>query len=366
MDIHRVRFVDYKPHTVTALAFSHRLDSNLHIPSNLRLAVGRSNGDIEIWNPRHGWIHELTLLGARGRSIEGLSWAVDGKTLRLFLIGGSTSITEWDLTTQKPIANYDCNAGVIWSIDANKSGDQLCVGCDDGSVVVIDISGGPGILEHNLICQRQDLRVLSVSWYENDLIVGGCADGRVRCWDVGKSGSNQDFRNNGRLIGTMRVDKSKTESTLVWSVKVLAKRKWIISGDSTGSLKVWDLKNFTLLQSFKVHDADVLCLATDESESKLFSAGVDRKIHQYLLLVDSKKKTSKWTHNNSHLVHLNDVRSMITYEARGCNFLISGGVEKAIVIQLVSQFSEGKFNKLEAISQKPLLSFNYVHNLVVA
>lgn len=359
MDIHRCRFVDYTPHTIACTAFSHPSSLSQFASNDLRLAIGRTNGDIEIWNPKNNWSHELTLPGSRGRSIEGLCWSTtkDEPSPRLFSIGGSTYITEWDLTTGRPIINYDCNAGVIWSIDINQDGDKLAVGCDDGSAVIVDISGGPGSLEHDLICQRQDLRILSIKWYGNEKLVSGCADARLRCWSaIGET--------RGRLLGTMRVDKSKTESTLVWSVLVLPQKRQIVSGDSTGSIKFWDLDNFTLLQSFKVHEADVLCLAKDLTEEKLFSAGVDRKIHQFDLIIN-KNKTSKWVHSFSRLLHSNDVRSMAIYESKACNFLISGGAERSIVIQSVHQFHDGKYRKLTTSQQKPNVVINPSKRLII-
>ena len=78
MEVHRCRFVDYTPGMITALAFSHRSNETEVSPKQLRLAVGRSDGSIEIWNPRNSknkWLLESTILGGSGRSIEGLLWA---------------------------------------------------------------------------------------------------------------------------------------------------------------------------------------------------------------------------------------------------------------------------------------------------
>lgn len=340
MDIHRCRFVDYTPHTVTALAFSHASDASAVSPTGLRLAVGRSNGDIEIWNPRYNWTHELTLPGARGRAIEGLVWAhAAGENPRLFSIGGSTFITEWDLTTQRPKANYDCNAGVVWCVDVNEAGDKLAVGCDDGSVVIVDLSGGSGIMEHDIVCQRQDLRVLGIKWYGNDSLIGGCADGKVRCW-----AAKGEVR--GRLVSSMKVDKLKTESTLVWSIVTLPEKKQFVTGDSTGAVKFWDAENYTMLQGFTVHEADVLTLAKDVSGDKVFSAGIDRKIHQYAWLQNIKKKSSKWIHSYNRLLHLNDVRSLAFYGCKSYNFLVSGGVERSIIVQSAETFVNGPYKKI--------------------
>lgn len=342
MDIHRCRFVDYTPHTITSLAFSLRSFPEQSAPSDLRLAVGRSNGDIEIWNPRHNWTHDLTLAGSKGRSIEGLIWSssssdAENEPSRLFSIGGSTYITEWDLKTGRPLVNYDCNAGTIWSIDLTARGDKLAVGCDDGSVVVVDISGGVGSLEYDIICQRQDARVLSLKWNGNEQIVGGCADGRIRVWSYAKD-------TKGRILSTMRVDKSKTESTLVWTLEVLPNRNQLLSGDSTGHVKIWDLKFFSLMQSFKIHDADVLCIVSDVKEERFFSAGIDRKIHQYDLL--HAKSSTKWVHSFNRLLHSNDIRSMAITESKNFKALVSGGVERAITIQLIDNFQDSKYKKL--------------------
>ncbi|CAN3357041.1 U3 small nucleolar RNA-associated protein 4 [Diutina catenulata] len=321
MDVHRCRFVDYTPPTISSSCFDNA--GNLYI--------GRSNGQIEMWDPE-GWVHRTTIPGAKGTSCEGMVWA-DG---RLFSIGGSTYITEWDLDTLRPRVNYDCNAGVIWCIDTNPSETQLSVGCDDGSVVIVDIAGG--VIEHNSVGQRQDQRVMCLKWCGDDLIAGGCADGRIRVWQVAKG-------SRGRIVTTMRVDKSKTESTLVWSLCYLPQRKQVVSGDSTGSVKFWDVARGALLQSFAIHEADVLALAVDHSGEKLFSAGVDRKIHQFSLL--SKNKSTRWVHSFNRLLHANDVRTLALHG----DVLVSGGVERSIVAQSVSQFSDGEYKKMTVDQQ---------------
>ncbi|ODQ81025.1 hypothetical protein BABINDRAFT_160445 [Babjeviella inositovora NRRL Y-12698] len=356
MNIHRCRFVDYTPHTITSLAFSHKSSSAQFTPTNLRLAVGRANGGIEIWNGRQNWYHETTLQGGRGRSIEGVVWSLWNKdSPRLFSIGGSTVITEWNLKTGKPLANFDCNTGVIWSIAASENGEKLVVGCDDGSVVLVDISGGPGSVEFEGILQRQDSRVLSIAWIGNERVVGGCADGRIRVWSC--AGDDKY-----RLVSTMRVDKSKAESTLVWSVLVLPHQNQLVSGDSTGSVKFWDLEHFAMQQSFSVHDADVLCLTADFSGEKVFSAGIDRKIFNFNLLAD--KKAARWVNTSNRLLHANDVRTMASFESKNANFLVSGGVERSIVINSMTDFQDGPYRKLPPTPQTSPVGVNELERLV--
>ncbi|KAK9470637.1 quinon protein alcohol dehydrogenase-like superfamily [Dipodascopsis tothii] len=353
MNIQRCRFVDYAPHSITALAFSHESASaGERAPASLRLAVGRSNGDIELWNPRWGWVHEKTFKGGKNRSIEGLVWSRGDDGLRLFSIGGSTAVTEWDLETGLPLAHHDCNAGIVWSIAASPDGTSLGVGCDDGSVVVVDIAGGRGVLEHKRILQRQKSRVLSLAWRDATQVIGGCADGRVRIW-AAAAAPGAPAETAGRLVSTMRIDRATGEDTLVWSVLAIRNGKTIVTGDSTGSVKFWDATHFSLLQSFRAHAADVLCLAANRAGNTVFSAGVDRKIVKYAVVDD---KLSRWANMSSRLLHAHDIRALASYEAKGSSFLISGGVERTIVVNSIKNFADGLFRKIPIAPQRPCVA----------
>lgn len=116
MQIHRCRFVEYQPAAINALDFT---------PPTVkrsRLAVGRANGNIEIWDPSHNFRLEKTIPGGEGQSVESIAWAhqsiiVDqdeddtpeeieqqlkrqlSKPPRLFSSGLNPYIVEWDTTS---------------------------------------------------------------------------------------------------------------------------------------------------------------------------------------------------------------------------------------------------------------------------
>lgn len=320
MEIHRVRYTDYTPATVTALAFSH---TEAH-SRQLRLAVGRGNGDIELWTPRHQWVCELVLSGGRGRSAEAVVWALG----RLFLAGGSTVVTEWDLALGVPAQHVDCNAAVVWLLAANEDGTKLAAGCDDGLVVVFDVASG--LFEYSGVLPKCGARVLSLVWY-GEYVVGGCSDGRIRMWLAAQK----------LIVQTFRVDKLRTESTLVWSVAVCGSE--LVLGDSTGCVKFWDLEKRALVQLLSVHAADVLTLTV--ANNTVFSAGVDRKIQVFM------KPQGRWTNTGNRLVHALDVRAVAAHG--GAGLLVSGGAERTLVVSSVKGFVDGPFRKLAVTPQCP-------------
>lgn len=354
MDIHRCRFVPYLPSAINALAFSHPSSptSPGKGPSSLRLAIGRANGDIEIWNPLRGaWYQESVFRGAKDRSIEGLVWTQDpeevdksgniipGK-LRLFSIGYSTVVTEWDLGTGRPARHSAANYGEIWCTAAQPKGqvlkkprrpmgDQLqegesqiqdlAVGCADGAIVLFSTADND--LQFIRILARPSKkisRVLSLTFQNRHTIIAGHADSTIRIYDM----------RNGQQVRNMTLGagpKGGPKETLVWSVKCLFDGT-IVSGDSTGMLCFWDGKNYALLQRIKGHEADILDVAVSADGQSVFSGGMDRRTTLYRRTGSGRlEEGHRWAKMTHQRMHQNDVKAMATFETKGLSILVSGG-----------------------------------------
>jgi len=176
-------------------------------------------------------------------------------------------LTEWDILTGIPKQNLASNAGAIWSLDASPDGTSIALGCDDGSLILVDVEDGN--FEYSRSLERQNSRVLSLSWHPNgEILVGGCADATIRAWDT-KTGRiitqmkvNEAERPNRKQGKFMGVKRQRKMDTLIWAVKVTGDGV-VVSGDSSGSLKIWESKFWSLVESFRIHRSDILCLAVD-------------------------------------------------------------------------------------------------------
>jgi U3 small nucleolar RNA-associated protein 4 len=344
MDIHRCRFVLYPPSTINVLAFSHSQGRERRI-SDLRLAIGRANGDIEIWNPLNGaWLQETILRGGKDRSVDGLVWVKDPDevdrdghiipgNLRLFSVGYTTTVTEWDLEKGQPLRQTSGNHGEIWclaaqppilqgqkqvngsSTSAQWQGQHLVTGCTDGAVVLYSTADQDLKFERLLARpSSKKAKVISINFQDRNTVVAGCTDSMIRVYDI----------RNGTLVRNMTLGAGVPggpKETIVWAVKCLPNGN-IISGDSTGEVRIWDGKTYTLVQRIKSHRQDILSLATSNDGTTILSGGMDRRTVVYKQVGDTRPRWGEVTHRR---FHSHDVKTMATFEGKGMSIIVSGG-----------------------------------------
>ncbi|KAE8351621.1 WD40-repeat-containing domain protein [Aspergillus coremiiformis] len=394
MDIHRCRFVPFNPQAINALSFSHPPSAELAgrgVPT-LRLAVGRANGDIEIWNPMRGaWFQETVLRGGKDRSIEGLTWTLDPPEsgpdgskfpgrLRLFSIGYSTAVTEWDIEQGRPLRHSSGNYGEIWCIAAQPrwqstkrgkdgkllppaegeyTGQHLAAGCADGSIVILSTADNDLKFLRLMRPSTKRARVLSVTFQDRNTIVAGYADSSIRLFDI----------RNGQLLRTISLGKGPTGGTnelLVWSVKCLPDGT-IVSGDSAGEVRFWDAKNYSLIQRLHCHLADTLDIAVSANGDTVVSGGADQRTVVYKRKDGEKgDKKSRWVEVMHRRYHTHDVKTFAVYETRDISVVVSGGPDATPIVLPLREFGKEHHRKLSSLPQIPQLASSPSSRLVMS
>ncbi|KAF9699221.1 hypothetical protein EKO04_003138 [Ascochyta lentis] len=377
MDIHRSRFVPFPPSAINALAFSHNEpEHGQQEPESLRLAIGRSNGNIEIWNPANGaWLQEKVFYGGKDRSVEGLVWTqnpdqrdsngkiVPGR-LRLFSIGYSSSVTEWDLATGLPARHSNGNHSEVWCIAAqprakgntmggtndSSSYQKLVAGCADGTLVLLSTEDDDLRFERFVSrASTKKARALSVAYKDRDTVLAGFADSMIRVFDT----------RNGNVIRNISLGSGPhggPKEILVWKVKCLSNGDFV-SGDSTGEIRVYSGKNYSQTQRISGHEADVLDLAVSRDGTGIFSAGMDRRTCFYTCKKSqgNKGQNGKWRKVSHQRYHEHDVKAMATYEGNKLSVVVSGGIDTQPIVVPLRQFGQELSRGLPALPATPPL-----------
>jgi len=380
MDVHRARFVPYPPSPITSLAFSHSTGASLR-GQPLRLAIGRNNGDIELWDPKNGaWVHERTFHGGRERSVQGLVWISEpdeyedrGESTkyrrvgraRLFSIGYSASVTEWDLCTGLPRQQASGGQGEVWCMAAQPrwrakkdkdgkliidekeyKGQDIAVGCADGTIALLSTADDGLVLKRTIArASKKNARALSMRFRDRDTVVVGFSDSTIRVYDI---------RGNGTLIRTMALgggEKGKPKEKLVWAVECL-KNGDVVSADSSGEVVFWDGKTYGQLQRLRGHEADALCLAASEDGTRVFSGGMDRRTCVYNCVGAGQKR--RWMKLKHVRMHKHDVKAMASFDSqKKMSLVVSGGLDTQPVITPLREFGKEYHRALPVTPQHP-------------
>ncbi|KAK0630030.1 quinon protein alcohol dehydrogenase-like superfamily [Bombardia bombarda] len=353
MDIHRCRFIQYPASAINAIAFSHsslppvsggKKSQQKHV--QVRLAIGRANGDIEIWNPLSGtWHQELVMPGGRDRSVDGLVWVTDpdeemadGKIIhgrsRLFSIGYTTTITEWDLEMARAKTHASGQHGDIWCLGvqplpARETGAnpatasrKLVAGTVDGNLVLYSIEDGELRFFKSLIrTPSKKTKMVSLCFQSRNVVIVGCSDSTICAYDI----------RNGALLRQMTLGSDfsgGSKNIIVWSVKCLPNGD-IVSGDSTGQVCIWDGKTYTQAQRIQSHKQDVLCLTVSSDGSKIISGGMDRRTTLYEPIAG---QAGRWSTVFHRKYHKHDVKAMASFEGKKMSVVVSGGPDASPVV----------------------------------
>lgn len=303
--VHRVRFFDYVPGAIRAMAF--------HGPSR-RLAVARDDGAVEIFNFSDNYFQEKVIPGRDGGAIETLCWG--GR--RLFGAGLNGEVTEFDLENLRPRYSVEAYGGPVWTASCNRQGTLLAVGCEDGTVKLFDILQEKIQFQKNL--DRQKGRIMSLSWHPAGTQIAAGTMGMIRIFDTATGGATR------RLLVERGAGAAKSQEVVVWSVVFLADGA-VVSGDSEGKVQVWDSVTGTLVQTHMVSKWDVLALAVSQDESSLLAGSSEGLVFQFQFLPSGG--SHQWVRTRTFRNHSHDVRALVHTDTA----VVSGGMDTQLVVR---------------------------------
>uniref|UniRef100_A0A3Q1FZ43 UTP4 small subunit processome component n=1 Tax=Acanthochromis polyacanthus TaxID=80966 RepID=A0A3Q1FZ43_9TELE len=307
--VHRVRFFDYMPSAIRAMAYNSRTE---------RLAVARADGSVEIFNFSDNYFQEKVIPGRDGRAVEALCWVGQ----RLFSAGLNGEITEYDLENLKPQYVIEAYGGPIWTISCNNQGTHLAVGCEDGTVKLFEILKEKIQFQRNL--DRQKNRIISLSWHPSGAQIAAGMMDMIRIFDT------ETGRATHRLLVERGIGASRSREVVVWSVAFLSDNT-IISGDSAGKVQIWDGLMGTLVRTHLVTKWDVLALAVSQDESSFIAGTSQGTVVQFQFLsstVDRQDRDHEWVSTRTFKNHSHDVRALALTDTA----VVSGGMDTQLVV----------------------------------
>ncbi|KAM7357029.1 UTP4 small subunit processome component l(3)72Dn [Cochliomyia hominivorax] len=329
--IHNVRFYNLGARSIQTMAYNKIWK---------KLALSRNDGSIEIWDMANAPNLERTITKTPGKSVEGLAWSAD----RLFSVGLSGELVEWNLQTLKPRNKQHVTGNAIWCLDVNRLGTEIAIGTEEGYINIFDISDKQ--FQYKNLFDKQEGRVLCCSFdATGDFLVTGslCA---IRIWNTRTGHAIH------KMTLTSIVNKFNQQETIVWSVRVLQDFT-IIAGDSRGYISIWDGKMATQIEAFQASKADVLALAVDEEENTFYCAGIEPiiRIYSKTKIIRDDMVYHRWVKVLQRRVHYHDVKALASVQDN----IYSGGVDGYLGVSSASK-ARSKIVKYGPFLQQPCVT----------
>lgn len=308
---HQIIVDEYKGQGVSCMSFNH--DESL-------LAVGRDNGEIEIWSnidkERYYIIRKLP--GREESTPRTLLW-LNEKQERLFSCSLNGTVVEWDLEAKVPKKTSEYYGGAIWSMCFYK--DLIACACENGRVLLLNhnleyvTSFGPNSKDKvpnvEYIKDYKGSRLLAVTKsLDETLIFAGGLYG-VYCYD-----DKYQFKYRINI-----------ETGIVWSLCYLEDETLVV-GDSSGYIHFCDSKFGIILSSKAISNADILCITADKKGEIVACTGVDAKVS---LL---KNINSQWEVSFEKRPNYHDIKSVLISEK---GYVLSGGLDSRISLNLIAK-----------------------------
>ena len=282
--------------------------------SHSLLAVARSDSSVEIWSTLHTPVLQFVIHpppASEDVSVESLAWAGG----RLFSCGLHGQVVEYDLDKRSEAKRYPVTSGPAWCLAVDRSCSRLAVGTEDGFVCLFSISEEG--LEDEKVLDRQEGRILCVSWHPDNVHIATGSTDTVRLWNI------ETGHPTARMV-TGRSERNK--ETIVWCVAVTSDMT-VISGDSRGKTSFWNGRTGTLMDSIQSHKADVLTLTLSAGEATAYSTGVDPTLMHFQTVIKNDGRR-KWVKSLHRVISSHDVRAVVATD----RMMFSGGVDTYLTV----------------------------------
>jgi len=332
--VHQFRFSNWMPTAIRSISVD---------PFSGLVAVGRSDGDIEISDPHGKWYTQGRIKGRDDFQLNGLAFSSSAEESgRLFGVSSHGFLFEVDCGSLALSTIRDSYGGSIWSIAASKRRPILGIGCEDGTAKLFSYENGG--LEYVKSFPATGSRVLCVCFDPTQprILLGG-GDGSIRCYD----------EDTGINIYRLAGDSMKGDPSSIWSLCVLSDST-IVSGDTKGQLQFWrGTTGDELLCTITQHTSRIMCICASTNEDKIFASGVDsrvicvNRIQTAAASVKANSNQVKWVYTSAHRPHSHDVYSLAIVppahtsaensEAKG-GLLLSGGLDCKLCMYAVDDF----------------------------
>lgn len=314
-------FVNYKPAEIEDFAYRDGL-----------LAAARNNCSIDIYS-YPSWAHIHTIRCDEDTPIKKVLWVKNGDETVLLVAFVNCMLSVYSLKDVSPIVTKVVTGNAIWDIATSQFREEIAIACDNGSTMIYKYEGEDDLYLHKSLRTFQE-RALSIAYdsnYQNkNVLYVGYEKGAIRKFDLA----------TGNVLITINL----ANTDLIWKVLSVRQDDTLVVASSQGVISFFETKYGTLRSELKTHEADILCLESNDKTGIIYATGLDSKVVTLEKITATKGGVESWVVSSTDRGQSHDIKALKLIED---DVLISGGVTTDICLY--------KLNKGRFIERKGIL-----------
>lgn len=202
----------------------------------------------------------------------------------------------------------------MWDFDLSNDNKIVLLACNDGSVRAIRIKKNDLYLEKQF--SKLETKILSIKFSKSgngDIFYTGHSDGSIQRWD---------YKAN-QIVLTM--NSNTKNKNMIWALCSI-NEKFLASGDSSGTFRIWDSKFGVLTKEFKEHEADILSICLNNNV--VYFSGSDS------LICSCELNDEEWILTSRFRGQSHDIQALCLLDEK---LLISGGLTTDICLYKLTE-----------------------------
>ncbi len=235
-------------------------------PDGSQILSASSDGSAIVWDVAGSEQH---VFRGHYRALNAAVFSSDGK--QIVTASDDQTARIWTTSTRSKLVCETHNSAV-WMIDDSPDGRIIASAGEDGLAVLMDANTGKPIKQ-----LQHPEAVLTLAFLDDGSLATGCADGKLRIWDVQTHSVKHTIEAHGDYI---------------WDVSVAPDGRSIVTAGEERLAKQWDTSTWKLMQEFTGHqsgiasarfspDGTLLLTASDDGTVRLWNVSSGKQLHVF-------------------------------------------------------------------------------------
>ncbi|KAI3381021.1 hypothetical protein SNEBB_005013 [Seison nebaliae] len=238
------------------------------------------------------------------------------------------------------------DGGAVWTMSYNDSFSIFALGTEEGVINLISVPS----MESFQVIRRGVNRIICANWNDNGRLLAMGGNDVIDVYTM--NNENKSLKKYHSInVGHQR----RFDDLIIWKLLFLPNYQMemniLVSGDSTGTVSVWNVEGEILLKQFKLSVSSILDMILVKERRMFYCVGMDHCVWKLSYTINEEKTIIWKTNDKLWTKHKGDIETVQYYfdEKEKNEYLLTGSADCDINIINLTLVEKRMKNKLGTV-----------------